>query len=67
MVGQYMYVVQLDRRDQSAESGVGPLGTTQEETTDIVGDMQESIYIGLLNIPFTVFVAHWVLSPHVAG
>ena len=39
----------------------------QEEITDIVGDMQESIYVGLLNILFTVFVAHWILSPHVAG
>ena len=67
MNGRSIYVVRLDRPDQSPESGVGRLGTMQDEITNIVGDMQESIRVDLLNILFTVFVAHWILSAHVAG
>ena len=58
MNGRSIYVVRLDRPDQSSESGVGAVGTMQEEITSIVGEMQESIHIDLLNIRFTVFVAH---------
>lgn len=53
MNGRSIYVVvRLDRPDQSPESGVGPLGAMQEEITNIVGDMQESIHIDLLKHPF---------------